>query len=71
MSHVINLSSLNGSPPFSVYVCDITITYCYFIQDVISGPFLFEVPNPLESVTSLIVKIVDNNGCEEIQYFEC
>ncbi len=71
MSHQITISGTTGTPPYDVYVCDTTFTYCYFVTGGTITTLTFDVPPPLENVNSLLVKLVDSNGCELFNYYEC
>ena len=57
MANVIQISSISGNSPYDIYVCDITLTYCYLVSGstTITTPYQFIVPSPLSNVTSLIV----------------
>lgn len=71
MPNIVTITSLSGTPPFDIYVCDQTISYCYFVQSLIIGPYSFDVPSPLESANPIVVKIIDSNNCEGIYPLEC
>ena len=73
MAHEITVSTIIGTPPFDVYVCDITNTYCFFVSGITTVPpnFIFTVPSPLENVDSLLLKIIDSTGCEKFIYYSC
>jgi len=54
MANVIQISSISGNSPYDIYVCDITLTYCYLVSGstTITTPYQFIVPSPLNNVTS-------------------
>jgi hypothetical protein len=62
----IQITGATGTPPYSVYVCDPTLSYCYIVTGSTTIPptFTFNVPFPLSEMDSIIVKIVDSFGCE-------
>jgi hypothetical protein len=69
---VINITSLSGTAPYDIYVCDITITYCYFVASGVSTvPQYIDLPPFLTGVKSIIVKIIDSIGCEEFHLVNC
>ena len=71
---LVDISSVSGGiGPYDIYVCDVTLTYCYLVSGstIITTPFQFVVPSPLDSVTSLILKIVDSLGCQRIIFLTC
>jgi hypothetical protein len=68
----IEITSLVGHPPFSITICDITYTYCYFaISGVTSAPITITPPTQLNGVNQLLVVITDSKGCETINYINC
>lgn len=71
MPNIIQINSLIGASPFNIYVCDDTITYCYFVSGVTSVPFIFDVPPPLDQSTPIILKVIDYNNCEKIFLLGC
>ena len=73
MANVIQITSISGNSPYDIYVCDITLTYCYLVSGStnITTPYQFIVPSPLNNVTSLILKIIDSLGCEKFVYLTC
>jgi len=73
MANEITISSINGTPPYDIYACDITYTFCYLISGstTIPPPTAIIIPPPLDSVTELLLKIVDANGCEKFIKLEC
>lgn len=73
MITTIDITGSTGVSPYSVYVCDITNTYCYLVTGSTSIPptFSFNVPSPLFGVDQLLVKIVDSNGCEDFNFYSC
>jgi len=73
MANIIQINSISGNSPYDIYVCDITLTYCYLVSGstIITTPYQFVVPSPLDNVTSLILKIVDSLGCEKFVLLTC
>ena len=71
--NVLELTSVSGSNPYDIYVCDITNTYCFLVSGstIIPPLFSFIVPPPLDEVTELLLKIIDNNACEKFYYYSC
>lgn len=60
----ITVNDVTGTTPYDLYVCDSGYTSCVYITTFASPPYTFDVPSPLDSLTTICVKIVDNNGCE-------
>ena len=73
MPHQISITGSTGISPYSISVCDITMSYCYLVTGSTTIPptFTFDVPPPLEGVNTLIVKIIDSNGCEVFEPYSC
>jgi hypothetical protein len=73
MPNIIQLTSVSGLSPYDIYVCDITDTYCFLVYSATTIPplFSFIVPPPLDNVTSLLLKMVDMNGCENFILLSC
>jgi len=73
MANQITISTVSGTPTYDIYVCDITNTYCYLVSGGTTIPpaYSFIVPPPLDNVESLLIKIVDSNGCEKFILVQC
>jgi hypothetical protein len=71
--NTIQITGVTGNPPYSISVCDYTYSYCYLVTGSTTIPptFTFDVPSPLENSSSLIIKIVDSNNCEYLEYYTC
>lgn len=71
---VVEISSVTGTSPYDIVICDITNTYCYTVEiGVISIPptLYINLPDDLIGVDQVIVKIIDSSGCEDIQLITC
>lgn len=56
-----------GITPVFVYICDNPITSCVYIDSVSTFPYTFDIPAPIDDLTTYNVKIIDSNGCETTQ----
>jgi hypothetical protein len=81
----IEITGATGTGPYDVYICDITLTYCFLISGSTTIPpnVYFQLPTTLTNpyplpttitfgdATSVVVKLVDlGTGCEKfIPYF--
>ena len=65
MSCTVQINSISGTSPFDIYLCDIGLSQCVFIQTETtpSYPIIINLPTTLIGVNQLIVKIIDGNGC--------
>ena len=64
MSVAITISDVSGTSPFNVYVCDEPVTTCIFVKTITSAPYEFDVPSIFMKLSSVNLKVVDDNGCE-------
>ena len=69
----ITITNIIGTSPYDLYVCDVTNTLCVFISGLTSVPpsYTFIVPPPLNTSGSLLIKIIDGDGCERFEYYAC
>ena len=65
MSCSIQINSISGTSPFDIYMCDINLNQCVFIQTETNPtyPIVLTTPNTLVGATSFIIKIIDSNSC--------
>ena len=71
MPNIVQINSLSGTSPFDLYVCDQTISYCFFVASISGSPYTFNVPPPLDQANPIVLQIFDANGCEMIQPLSC
>ena len=67
MATQVNITSLNGVPPFNIWVC-----YgcnegdtCTFIATTSASSYSFTLPLGYENVPTYCVKVFDNLDCEQ------
>lgn len=73
MPNEITINVITGTSPYDVYVCDISNTICVYVTGLTSCPpsYTFTAPYPLDTVGSLLIKIVDGNDCERFEFYNC
>jgi hypothetical protein len=71
MSQSIDILTSTGVPPYDVYVCDVTYTFCFLVDTGVTLPYQFFAPPPLDDVSQLIVKLVDSTGCVFFEPYQC
>lgn len=73
MPNQITISGVTGTPPYSVSVCDLTLTYCYLVtgSTTISPSYTFFVPSPLDVANTIFIKLIDSGGCNLIYPYSC
>lgn len=72
MSQKYQINNIQGTAPFSFYVCDTceTSATCFFIGTVNLNdlPYTFTIPLPLQNSSEYCFKFIDSDECE---YCEC
>lgn len=65
MAKLVTITTLVGTSPFDVYLCDNTYNNCIYIDTIITSeiPFSFTVPTSFESLTTVGVKVIDDVNC--------
>ena len=65
MPNQVTISTINGTPNYDIYVCDLTLTTCVYISTITAGqvPYVFNVPFPYNNLDDVIIKIIDDAGC--------
>ena len=63
MALTITISSIVGTSPFDVYVCQGDGSGCFYISEITSTPYTFNIPAPYDQPTEYMVKIIDAEGC--------
>lgn len=61
------ISSAVGIPPFQISLCDVTNTYCYIVAVDVTLPVTVNVPPPIQTADTLLIKIKDSHHCETLQ----
>ncbi len=71
MSCQVQINSISGTSPFDIYICDINLNLCVFIQTETSPtyPIVITPPATFYGLNQLIVKIIDGNGCETFNLY--
>jgi len=61
----IMLTSVSGSSPFHIYVCDTGFTSCVYVNTItpIDVPFQINVPPLFLSLTNVVINVKDSNDC--------
>lgn len=66
MTKLITITSLNGTEPYDIYLCNNSYGGCIYINTIMDAdvPYTFTVPSPFVSSSSVGVKAVDYHNCE-------
>ena len=71
----VSITSVNGTPPFNIYVCDIYQYTCISAattNEQITNYITFELPSAFNMVPEFIIKVIDSNNCVSTQtYNQC
>jgi hypothetical protein len=73
MSQIV-INTINGTPPYTIYVCDLNQYSCSIVAtSVPSVPpsITITIPSIYNSAPIFIVKIIDSLNCEYIQNYSC
>lgn len=63
MSLKVNISSIIGLAPFDIYICQTGGTSCFYINTISETTYSFDIPQPYDTNTAYMLKIIDNNNC--------
>lgn len=71
---IVEISGVtSGQAPYDVYICDFTNTSCFYVSGTTYIPpsVIFNTENYFPFEQTLIIKIIDTNGCEHTQSLVC
>lgn len=63
MAIQVTINGITGSSPYDVYICQSNGTNCFYISTISTVPYIFDIPEPYNTATSYMVKVIDNNNC--------
>lgn len=68
----ITINTINGVPPYTIYVCDVSQVNCAFVASgVTSMPNTFTVPDAFLGYITVLVKVTDSNNCDYLSIISC
>ena len=70
----VEISNINGTPPFQIYLCDFAGNNCSLVQieyDPVYWPVIVNLPTTLTGSTTVFCKVIDGNSCETTQILSC
>jgi hypothetical protein len=61
----ITLTTVSGSSPFHIYVCDTGFTVCIYVDTVtpIDIPYQIQIPPLFTSLPNVVINVKDSNDC--------
>jgi hypothetical protein len=63
MAIEVTINSVTGQSPYDIYICQTGGTGCFYMATITSVPYTFTIPQPYNTSTSYMLKLIDNNGC--------
>lgn len=72
MSCTLQIESISGSSPYTIYVCDYTFYECILVgvySEPLTYPFYIPVPENMEGSSKIIVRIDDASGCTKFNLY--
>lgn len=58
----ITISSITGSSPYNVYLCQSSVNDCFYVKTISNTPYIFDIPKPFDNNVVYLLKIIDNNN---------
>lgn len=62
----IDINNVSGISPHNVFICQEEKS-CYYIGQIFSVPYKFEIPKIINNSGNLYLKIIDSEGCEGLR----
>ena len=63
MAVQVTINNITGTSPFDIYICQSNGSGCFYIATISSLPYVFDIPEPYNTATSYMLKVVDINNC--------
>lgn len=63
MAIQVTINAITGTSPYDIYICQSNGTNCFYISTITTTPYVFDIPEPYNTATSYMVKVIDNNNC--------
>jgi hypothetical protein len=70
----IQISNIDGTPPFQIYLCDYGGNNCSLVQteyDPVYWPVIVYLPSSLIGSSQVMCKVIDGNSCETFNILVC
>lgn len=62
MSLQVNISEIQGIPPYNVNLCNPDGTGCFYISTISGSPYNFIIPPPKNTLTEYMLVLKDANA---------
>lgn len=63
MAVQVTINGITGTTPFDIYICQNNGTGCFYISTINSTPYVFDIPEPYNTSSTYMLKVVDANNC--------
>ena len=63
MAIKVTINNVTGQTPYDIYICHGNGTGCFYMATTSTIPYTFDIPEPYDSSTQYMVKIIDDNAC--------
>jgi len=63
MGVAVTINGITGQSPYDLYICQPNGLDCFYIDTIDSIPYMFNIPEPYDTSSSYMLKIIDANGC--------
>ena len=63
MAIQVTINSITGQSPYDIYICQPSGEGCFYITRTSTIPYVFDIPEPYDTSTSYMLKVVDANNC--------
>jgi hypothetical protein len=63
MAVQVTITNITGSSPYDIFVCQPNGSSCFYITTTSTIPYVFNIPEPYNTSSSYMLKIIDNQNC--------
>ena len=65
MAVQVTINDISGATPYNIYICQNTGTGCFYISTITDSdlPYMFNIPQPYDTSSSYMLKVIDSNNC--------
>lgn len=64
MAIQVTINDITGVTPYDVYICQSGGTGCFYIDTITTTPYVFDIPEPYNTGTEYMLKIIDGQNCQ-------
>lgn len=71
MAASVTITSITGTSPYQVYVCNVLGADCNFVGSATTMPYSVTLPTMYNSAPAVMIKVIDSNNCETFIIAPC